>query len=748
MIAFLSAKENRDDFKLYLLNLTILLYLFRTAVPFFKYPFFLVYFSLILYSFLRSRGQIIQAIKSFISDYKILIILAIILVCSFFFSTKIYLIIFKDIINAIILLSIFFFLNFYIKTEKNLQALITNLIKLIIVLATLIAVIKLGELLSIFSGNIGDPVSNRSNILNNRYMDQDYNFGILPVIFGIIGVTYLWLNTNSGSKKIFFELIMTFFSVAIFFSGSRRGVIILLAFIALLIISQLIKPYLKNMISVHRSLRLIVFIFLTFLILMCLTLFTSYSLKNKVLFSVGSKNIAIAKENVATVLFKYNMILDNNKTYLDLFNTIWNVVPNDPESGWGTHNHKTIFPLSGKNVEIVPQNSMGYQMDRSCDATIKNGNAYSFTHIASKNVSEGDSVKASVFCYVSEDFDGEWACLSSEGSTHGELAKFYDLERKGSWQKLNLEVSCSEGNAAFFLYFAKYNANDFSSLKGYVIFAYPQVLVLKTDNSLSGIYYDRKSFIEHFNFKYPLTNTESELNRQHTSVNSFGIDPVLFHTHKIGLASSDESFQLKYVALNINRLKTTQSNYLPLELMESSGSDQDPVRTWVSRFISEDTAYYPLKNKIFVDASYNKFGDERFMRWIFAVKVYSKEFNWKQKIFGGGFNFLNWYGYYFLNDKTKSDWPHNPFLSILLYSGILGLSLYCFFIYKVFYYYVKYIKEYPLLFIFFLITFFFSFFSGGSPFDPPIMGFFVILPFFIHSVYKRELSEFSKVINI
>jgi hypothetical protein len=66
----------------------------------------------------------------------------------------------------------------------------------------------------------------------------------------------------------------------------------------------------------------------------------------------------------------------------------------------------------------------------------------------------------------------------------------------------------------------------------------------------------------------------------------------------------------------------------------------------------------------------------------------------------------------------------------------LGLIIYCYFLYKVFFYYIKYISEYPLLFIFFLITFFFSFFSGGSPFDPPIMGFFVILPFFIHSIHK------------
>ncbi len=746
MILFLSEKENRDEFRLYLINLTILLYLFRTAVPLFKYPFFLAYFSLIFYSLLMSRGQIIPTIKLFLRDYKIVIILAIILVCSFLFSTKIYLTIFKDVINAFILLSIFFFLNLLIKTEKNLKALVLNLIKLIVFFAALIAVIRLGDLLNIFSGNEGVPLSDRSNYLNNRYMDQDYNFGILPVIFGIVAVFYLWLNANSISIKVFFELVMTFFSVAIFYSGSRRGIIVLLIFFAFLVMSQLVKLHFKNILSGHRSMRLIAFILFTFLILMFITLFTSYSFKNKVLGYIGSKNIAIAKENIATVLFKYNMIVDNKKTYLDLFNIVWDVVPDDPESGWGTHIHKTIFPLSGNNVEIVPPNSKGYQMDSSCEAFKKNGNAYSFTHIASKNVSNGDSIKASVYCYLSEDFNGEWASLSSEGSTHGIIARFYDLEKKGTWQKLNLEVSCSEGNAAVFLYFARYNIDDFLSLKGYVIFAYPQVMVLKKNNNFSITSEKGKPTNEKFNSKCPVKNTELGPSYQFASVKSYPKNTdihVIPASQNKGLRCSDESLIFKRIVLSNNHFKVTHFNYLPLGAMEVFQAYQDPVRMWTSRFISEDTVYYPLKNKIFVDASWNKYGDERLIRWIFAVRVFSKEFTWKQKFFGGGFNFINWYGYYFLNDKTVSDWPHNPFLSILLYSGIFGLFIYLFFMYKVLYYYIKYIKKYPLLFIFFTITFFFSFFSGGSPFDPPIMGFFIILPFFIHSMHKKDLTELT-----
>ena len=52
-----------------------------------------------------------------------------------------------------------------------------------------------------------------------------------------------------------------------------------------------------------------------------------------------------------------------------------------------------------------------------------------------------------------------------------------------------------------------------------------------------------------------------------------------------------------------------------------------------------------------------------------------------------------------------------------------------------------------LAFIGFLITFFFSFFSGSSPFDPPIMGFFILLPFFIHSIHKNDNQKVNEIIN-
>ena len=133
---------------------------------------------------------------------------------------------------------------------------------------------------------------------------------------------------------------------------------------------------------------------------------------------------------------------------------------------------------------------------------------------------------------------------------------------------------------------------------------------------------------------------------------------------------------------------------------------------------------------------------DRTSRWVFATKLWETDYKWYNKLFGHGFDYLNRYGEKF--NKNSPDWPHNPFLSVLLYSGIIGLPIYIYLLIKAVILYLKYKKQYEIAFVGFLITFFFSFFSGSSPFDPPIMGFFIILPFYIQSMHNKSKESSNK----
>jgi hypothetical protein len=328
-------------------------------------------------------------------------------------------------------------------------------------------------------------------------------------------------------------------------------------------------------------------------------------------------------------------------------------------------------------------------MDKSCNADTWGGNAFSFTTVYSENVAKNHTLNASVYCYVSKDFNGSLVCITDQSEVSVKVYQQYDFKKKGEWQKLQINLTPKSGIPHVYLFWSKSEAKDFSNLKGYVIFAYPEYEIKKA--KVIGI-------------SLPII-------QQKLLTNFPGI-----YQNKAGLFAFCEPILTNLLFVGI---------------------EKDPIRKWASKLISEDTTYYSYKHALSVDTVSNKLSGLRIMLWHFAWEIYSKEFNWRQKAFGGGFNFLNWYGFYFEKNKLLCDYPHNPFLSVLLYSGVFGLIIYLIFFYKVIYYYIKYFSEYKILSIFFAITFLFSFFSAGNPFDPPVMGFFSLLPFFIHHIHQR-----------
>jgi hypothetical protein len=715
--------------KLNLISLIILLFLFRTANPLFKYPFIVLYLCMIIYLIFYYKEHIISNLKKFILNYSIILFLFIILLIFFFFSDKLYLTIFKDVSSALVLFSIFYMLSFLISSKEEFKSLINSILYLIVFFAFIIALTNILDLFDIISLHKYIFTNDISGNYPSYSEYFDYNFALLPILFGVIIVFYLLARTRSDLKKIFFTFLLTVFTMSILFSGSKRGGIILIGIFLILAIARIIYIFKKNNLLKNLSLNFR-YLFLALIVLSLISFIFIHlfppAFKLKTLKYIGCKNILTARIKIASNVMRYVSIFDKEIMYPDLYEKIWSIRlfdPNEPESGWGTRVHKTIYPLTGVNVEIIPQGVKGYLMDSTCNASSWSGNSYSFTKFGSQDLAQGKFGKASVFCYVSKDFNGDWVLLSLESRKGFLESAKYDLNRKNTWQKLEINVKKNKDNLTLNMYFSKMGVTDFTSLKGNVIFAYPQFEVFNEDESSI------------LSLVVPLLNPGSQID--YYSLNK---------TSQISIFNDSVKF------IPVQKENTISSVFNLSFLFSISkitpNSDRDPVRNWISNLISEDTTYCGYKAIINIDTIPNNLINLRISHWQFALQIFTKEYNWRKKIFGGGFNFLNWYGYYFMKDKTASDWPHNPFLSILLYSGLLGLLIYCFFLYKVFYYYLKYIREYPLLFIFFIITFFFTFFSGGSPFDPPIFGFFSILPFFIHSVHNNDKSETVHITNV
>jgi len=672
------------------LCLIIQLYLFRTSIPFFKYPFIILYSILLLYLILFQKRRLINCIKIFIRNYTLIFILFLVFCIALFLTNKIYLLVFKDLINTIILISIFFTLAVLIESKKKLNLLITNFLGVIILFALIISSFGLLQIFGIYEFAIDNSLR------------IDYNFTLLPIFFGIISIIYFLIHKDlSIYQIIFFNILLVLFTINIALSGSRRGYIILLLICTILIIFSCIPFFIKAKYYIQKTAivsryYILALIFFTIGITLYVNSVSCVD-KNRVFAFIGTKKITKTRKEIALNIFRYYSFFNEKKNYSEFYNSYFNPDFNqiDPDCGWGFKYGKRIYPLKGDNVEIVSADAIGCLVDSTSFVPKKRKGISA--QIASLYSSNKETYKASIFCYVSEDFNGSfvrllvnWDIIKNKGVGNKPIA-YYNLKKKGAWQKLNIEINYLNGDVPIHCVVAKKGAQEI--LKGFAIIAYPQVEKVKDYDSILS------------------------------KVNEY--KPVELSKTK-NIAFISEASILNGFLLN----KIT--NY-------KMKNDKDPIRKWVDEVISEDTAYYAYKNDLFIDTITNKFSGPRINRWQFAWQIFTIEYNWKEKAFGGGFDFLNWYGFYFLHDKTKSDYPHNPFLHVLLYSGMIGLALYIFLMYKVFYYYIKYRKEYYIFFIFFLITFFFTFFSGGNPFDPPMMGFFVIFPFFIHSIHKKEI---------
>ena len=683
--------------------------------------------------------------KGFIRDYFFALILVLFLFTSLLLSNKIYLLVIKDILNAIILISLFLILYFIVSTKCALVVLTENLIKLILFFAVIVSLERFSISLNIspFS-NVLIPEFSVDNVVG-----IDYNFALIPVFLGIVIIFYSLKNTQSVRNLILYNLVFIIFILNIFFSGSRRGVFVAFLIVILLVSIQVILLFVKDIkikIGYKNFKYPLISLIILFIISVAFIFLTPSKIKNKALDLLGTNDISTSKSQITSNILRYVSVFDKKATYPGLYKVIWSTKfdPKDPDSGWASRIHRRIFPLKGNNSEIVPVGSIGYQMDSTTNGESWDGNAYSFSVIGNNKVSAGDTLCASVFCFVSKEFNGTWVILISEGATIGNTKFDYDLKNKDTWQKLSIKVVCSEGDAPVYLYFSKYGTTDFSSLTGHVIFAYPQVNIIRKTGETVGNsgYNDMSEGIGKLKLSY--SGSDANINSTILKQTNIAVDDNFEHFTMIG-----ENIYVDFSNSFKNSHFTNQLSLLSFSLPpHSKVYDRDLIRNWIARIISEDTVYYGYKSVIQTDKMSSLFYDDRRIRWQFAWQIFKKEYNWKQKIFGGGFNFLNWYGYYFLKDKTLSDYPHNPLLSILLYSGLVGLMLYSFLLYKVFYYYFKYLKEFYLFFIFFLITFFFSFFSGGSPFDPPIMGFFILLPFLLHSIHKNKIQPvYEKLTN-
>lgn len=332
--------------------------------------------------------------------------------------------------------------------------------------------------------------------------------------------------------------------------------------------------------------------------------------------------------------------------------------PKNPET-YTSSTYQKEFPLVGKNVDIVPKGVIGARYDRTTEGKQWKDFYHSTTLFWGVEAEPGDSVFASVYCYVSPDFNGQEARLEIRGKVSATTTGKYNFNAKGEWVLLQAKGIVTEKGWVYGAYFfSQKGVTDFRNLTGHVTFAYPQ-LVVKPAKGLSIV----------------KTNSAS-LN--------FASWPFL------------------------------------------------PENVSLSDSIADDFKF---------SMEGDRFAGPRIDRWRYALFLYFNEYSLIHKIFGANFSYTLKFSKKFDPEYPlrNFDYPHNPFLSVLLYSGVIGLIVYLWFLGFSLYLYYKYRKEYWLFGLIFMATFFYSFFSSNSPFEPAFFGVMAFLPYLIH--YTKKYRE-------
>lgn len=132
---------------------------------------------------------------------------------------------------------------------------------------------------------------------------------------------------------------------------------------------------------------------------------------------------------------------------------------------------------------------------------------------------------------------------------------------------------------------------------------------------------------------------------------------------------------------------------------------------------------------------------ERTLRWDYAGELYN-DYNAAEFIFGSGFDYLPKYASNF-NSDTIEDYPHNPFLSALLYSGLVGLI---FLLVTFFWGTVMLFKNFKVVGVYFSLIYFISWIyilvSSNSFFS---VSLFLILHITLLSIPKETSTKSIKL---
>lgn len=143
------------------------------------------------------------------------------------------------------------------------------------------------------------------------------------------------------------------------------------------------------------------------------------------------------------------------------------------------------FQRCFEKVDVLPGNppsvlsgEHGLKIDNHIQTNSWRNNAYMYYKFDEKSVQKTDSVEFSLYVYASEDFDADNLFIRVEERNQVGYNVDYKLEKRGEWQKLIYSKRGHFGNVNFLITCSMRDVPDFSGLRGFAIFAKPEINII------------------------------------------------------------------------------------------------------------------------------------------------------------------------------------------------------------------------------------------------------------------------------
>ncbi len=873
MVSKITEKSHLFSNKLELiyLALTVNLLVFRIVFPFLEYlfvPAALLLGGYFIYLFWIEKKRFF-IITEYVRTFYLFILVGLAYLIPLTYTTGYSVLLLREALAVLFFMFLALVFIFFIRSEDQYQIFQKEYLRQVKIISIVAAILGITKYIIHLYGYDLPFLMKNGLYPAGTSLKLDHNFFSLTSFFGMLLIFLELRNPLSKKRRILYQLLMFLLTVNIFFSTSRRGIFLLTIFLAGSLFTsvlgrikgQLVHQYIKkaNNLNLYWILTLL---FFTSGILFVWKLDPSARLK--IARSLKMKTLVV-NQDLTGLIYEYSTIFDRRMdlSQTDRWSWTFQQDPLDPATGWGTRVYKPVYDLTGPGSEQIPIHAIGYKLDKTSNPSTLKGNSSSYTLIGDSIIHSGEIVTSSVYCYVSKDFNGERVRLNAEGNSFGDKIAYYDLKLKGTWQKLEIKPKCRYGKVPVYLYFTKYGSDNFDSLEGYVIFAYPEYKKIKIDPLDPATGWGTRVYKPVYNLTgpgseqiptdavgYKLDKTSNASTSKGNSSSYTLIGDSIINSDEIVISSVycyvsedfngdwaklsaegnsygdkiayyDLNFKgtwqkleikpksrhgrvpvylyfAKYGSVNFNSLEGyvifTYPEYKKVKISsqdstkfveaESYEQKQKFIDTLSNKILAKVTKTPPAANQIgehfqmisnqnlqlnilskFLSLSYsqkeqNNLNDTleivrssdqlvagRVDRWRFAFEYFNKKYDGFEKIFGGGFDYLQAYGLTFFNDPDHMDYPHNTLISSVLYSGILGGIIYLAFLFQSFYYYFKYRKYHFIFLVFYLLTFFYVFFSSNSHFELPLFTFLSIIPFYTHYIALKEKKQKNELLR-